>query len=323
MSEGNSVLAAKVAKVIDVSTGIWISSRSLVPSISTHLQEAQTVQKQTGQKQIVPLVVYDLPDRDCAAGASQGEFSSANGGEAKYQEYITAVASQIRSFSDVSVAVILEPDSIGNLVSNQGIAFCASGAPVQKRSLAYAISILGALPTVSIYLDAAHATWLGWPDNLAPTAKVVGDIYAAAKQLNPNAIARGLSTDVSNYNGLDQETTYHANLAPYLTAVGYPAHFVVDQGRSGNQNVTRRSTDWCNFRYAGLGIRPTASTGNSLLDAILWVKPPGESDGNSNPTSSHYDINCASNTSYIPSPDPGSWISGAFRSMVELATPPL
>ncbi|QRV99642.1 glycoside hydrolase family 6 protein [Ceratobasidium sp. AG-Ba] len=291
MSEGNSVLAAKVAKVIDVSTGIWISSRSLVPSISTHLQEAQTVQKQTGQKQIVPLVVYDLPDRDCAAGASQGEFSSANGGEAKYQEYITAVASQIRSFSDVSVAVILEPDSIGNLVSNQGIAFCASGAPVQKRSLAYAISILGALPTVSIYLDAAHATWLGWPDNLAPTAKVVGDIYAAAKQLNPNAIARGLSTD--------------------------------DQGRSGNQNVTRRSTDWCNFRYAGLGIRPTASTGNSLLDAILWVKPPGESDGNSNPTSSHYDINCASNTSYIPSPDPGSWISGAFRSMVELATPPL
>lgn len=40
---------------------------------------------------------------------------------------------------------------------------------------------------------------------------------------------------------------------------------------------------------AGLGIRPTTSTGNTLIDAIVWVKPPGESDGTSNTTSPRYD----------------------------------
>ncbi|KAG8694610.1 hypothetical protein FRC08_008376 [Ceratobasidium sp. 394] len=323
ISEGNSALAAKVAKLTSISTAIWIADRASVSSISTYLQDASNIQNQSKSKLIVPLVVYDLPDRDCAAGASAGEFSSANGGEAKYQEFITAVAAQLKSFPAVSVAIVLEPDSIGNMVSNQAIPFCATAAPVQKRGLAYAISVLGALPNVSIYLDGAHATWLGWPDSLGPTAKIVGDIYAAAKQLNPKALVRGISTDVSNYNGLDQEVTYHTNLAPYLDQVGYPAHFVVDQGRSGNQNVTRSGSDWCNFKYAGLGTRPTASTTSPLLDAVLWVKPPGESDGSSDPNSPRYVDTCASNTSYVPSPEAGSWGSGLFRSMVQLANPPL
>jgi len=30
---------------------------------------------------------------------------------------------------------------------------------------------------------------------------------------------------------------------------------------------------------SGLGLRPTASTGVPLLDAYLWVKTPGQSDG--------------------------------------------
>ncbi|KAG9081901.1 hypothetical protein FRC06_005336 [Ceratobasidium sp. 370] len=323
ISEGNSALAAKVAKLTSVSTAIWIADRASVSSISTYLQDASNIQIESQRKLIVPLVVYDLPDRDCSAGASAGEFSSANGGEGKYQEFITAVAAQLKSFPGIATAIVLEPDSIGNMVSNQGIPFCATATPVQKRSLAYAISVLGVLPNVSIYLDGAHATWLGWPDSLGPTAKVVGDIYAAAKQLNPKALVRGISTDVSNYNGLDQEITYHTNLASYLNQVGYPAHFVVDQGRSGNQNVTRSGSDWCNFKYAGLGPRPTANTTSPLLDAVLWIKPPGESDGSSDPNSPRYVDTCASNTSYVPSPEAGSWASGSFRSMVQLANPPL
>ncbi|KAG8705371.1 hypothetical protein FRC09_002996, partial [Ceratobasidium sp. 395] len=315
VKEGNSALAAKVNKLTSVSTNIWIADRASVSSIATYLQDAQNLQNQSGKKYVVPLVVYDLPDRDCAGGASAGEFSSAKGGEAKYQEFIQAVYTQFKAYPKVDLAVVLEPDSIGNMVSNQGIPFCATAAPVQKRGLAYAISVLGTLPNVYLYLDGAHATWLGWPDSLGPTAKVFGDIYAQAKQLNPNAIARGVSTDVSNYNGLDQETTYHANLAPYLTQVGFPAHFVVDQSRSGNQNVTRSGEDWCNFKYAGLGTRPTGDTKNALLDAVLWVKPPGESDGTSDPSSTRYNPVCASNTSFVPSPEAGNWASGSFRAM--------
>ncbi|MGE5131401.1 MAG: glycoside hydrolase family 6 protein [Gemmatimonadota bacterium] len=37
--------------------------------------------------------------------------------------------------------------------------------------------------------------------------------------------------------------------------------------------------NWCNSPGAGLGPRPAASPGPPLLDAYLWVKTPGQSDG--------------------------------------------
>lgn len=43
------------------------------------------------------------------------------------------------------------------------------------------------------------------------------------------------------------------------------------------------------FAGAGLGMRPTTNTGNGLIDSIVWVKPPGESDGTSVTTAARYD----------------------------------
>jgi endoglucanase len=42
---------------------------------------------------------------------------------------------------------------------------------------------------------------------------------------------------------------------------------------------TLAAGNWCNPPGSGLGLRPTASTGVLLLDAYLWVKTPGQSDG--------------------------------------------
>ncbi len=36
---------------------------------------------------------------------------------------------------------------------------------------------------------------------------------------------------------------------------------------------------WCNPPGRGVGLRPTADTGSALIDALLWIKIPGESDG--------------------------------------------
>jgi endoglucanase len=86
---------------------------------------------------------------------------------------------------------------------------------------------------------------------------------------------------------------YAANMG---TAVA-TTHFVVDTSRNGNgpnsmaafanapfdqpANVVSalQSGNWCNAPGSGVGLRPTASTGTLLLDAYLWVKIPGESDG--------------------------------------------
>lgn len=74
-------------------------------------------------------------------------------------------------------------------------------------------------------------------------------------------------------------------------------HFVVDTSRNGTgpNDMTRyaeapynqpadvvaalRAGNWCNPPGAGVGLRPTTRTGVPLLDAYLWVKIPGESDG--------------------------------------------
>jgi endoglucanase len=74
-------------------------------------------------------------------------------------------------------------------------------------------------------------------------------------------------------------------------------HFVVDSSRNGlgpnemqeyaaspydqpsSVISTLVSGNWCNPTGRGLGIRPTADTGVPLLDAYLWVKTPGQSDG--------------------------------------------
>src|SRR5256886_3832221 len=86
---------------------------------------------------------------------------------------------------------------------------------------------------------------------------------------------------------------YAANMG---TAVA-TTHFVIDSSRNGrgpnsmaafaaapfNQSASTISTlqsgNWCNPPGSGTGIRPTASAGTPLLDAWLWVKIPGESDG--------------------------------------------
>jgi endoglucanase len=64
-------------------------------------------------------------------------------------------------------------------------------------------------------------------------------------------------------------------------------HFVVDTSRNGQGPWTPTTAypdaqDWCNPPGRGLGVRPTAATGNPLVDAYLWVKTPGESDGQCN-----------------------------------------
>src|SRR5262245_22711779 len=65
------------------------------------------------------------------------------------------------------------------------------------------------------------------------------------------------------------------------------ARFVVDTSRNGGgpwqftPGTYTDPQDWCNPPGRGLGMRPVARPvpGNPLLDAYLWVKIPGESDG--------------------------------------------
>jgi endoglucanase len=62
-------------------------------------------------------------------------------------------------------------------------------------------------------------------------------------------------------------------------------HFVIDTSRNGvgpwapPAGVYPDAQDWCNPPDRGAGLRPTLDTGIALVDAYLWIKIPGESDG--------------------------------------------
>lgn len=101
--------------------------------------------------------------------------------------------------------------------------------------------------------------------------------------------------------------------------------YITDTSRNGVTNERGDCSNWCNINGSGLGLRPTtqvSSLGFAKLDAVTWIKTPGESDGTSN-TSGRFDPRCVSSDSYKPAPEAGQWFEDFFVMLVNNAQPPL
>ncbi len=105
------------------------------------------------------------------------------------------------------------------------------------------------------------------------------------------------------------------------------ARFVVDTSRNGlgpwqfTPGTYTDAQDWCNPPGRGLGARPLAQPlpGNPLVDAYLWVKIPGESDGQctrgaAGPTDPEWGL---------IDPAAGEWFPQQALQLAQLANPPL
>ncbi|KAJ7615569.1 cellobiohydrolaseII [Roridomyces roridus] len=325
---------AKALSVAKIPTFTWFDTIAKVPDLGTYLANASALGKSSGTPQIVQIIVYDLPDRDCAAAASNGEFSIANGGQANYFNYIDQLVAQIKPFPDVRVVAIIEPDSLANLVTNLSVQKCSNAQTTYLACVTYAIQQLNKLGNVYMYLDAGHAGWLGWPANLQPAATLFNSLF---KNAGSPSFVRGLATNVANYNALSAATPdpitqgnsnydeihYINALTPLLSSSGFPPHFIVDQGRSGVQNIRQQWGDWCNVKGAGFGTRPTSNTGVTAIDAIVWAKPGGECDGTSNTSSARFDFHCGLSDADQPAPEAGTWFQEYFTTLVTKANPAL
>ncbi|CAE6510086.1 unnamed protein product [Rhizoctonia solani] len=328
----DSTVAAKAAKVANIPTFTWFDVRAKVPTLGTYLADAQAKYVSTGKKQLVQIVVYDLPDRDCHAKASNGELTSANGGEALYKQYIDDIAAWITQYPQVRVVAVIEPDSLANLVTNLSDSRCSAAQDIYKRMTVYAIQKLSQ-PNIYLYLDAGHAGWLGWPANISPAAQLFGNLLTSAGGAYR---VRGLATNVANYNAITaasadpvtppnpnyDEQHYIAALIPLLQQYNFPAHFIVDQGRSGVQNIRDEWGNWCNIEGAGFGLRPGTSSVTGI-DQVVWVKPGGESDGTSDTSAVRYDSTCGLNDAKKPAPEAGTWFQAYFVDLVNNAVPAL
>ncbi len=240
--KGDIVNTLKTYKVQQTSSFVWVSRIADLSNIDTAIEAARKAQKWTGKKQIVGLVLYDLPDRDCSAGESAGELKSTENGLQRYKdEFIKPYAQKLAAAKDLTFAVVLEPDSLGNLVTNMGIELCANAADTYRAGIAHAIASLQ-YDHVNLYIDAAHGGWLGWDGNLPLAAK---EFATVVKLAGTGKKIRGFVTNVSNYNPFQaavrenytewsnswDESHYATSLAPHLVAEGLPARFIIDQGR--------------------------------------------------------------------------------------------
>ena len=169
--------------------------------------------------------------RDCAAESSAGELSADAAGEASYQHaFIDVIAAAFRAHPEQRIAVVLEPDSLSNLVTNLDRPRCKTAEGIYKRGIAYAISKLS-LPNVFLYLEAAHAGWLGFPKNIDRAAALYKDVLTMAG--GPDRV-RGFALNVSNYDpavdpaktprnrasAASDETGYADDLAKSLARIG-------------------------------------------------------------------------------------------------------
>ncbi|MFF8537537.1 glycoside hydrolase family 6 protein [Streptomyces sp. NPDC015532] len=383
--------------ISDQPTFVWLDRMAAIQGtadargLKAHLDAA----KAQGAN-LVQLVIYDLPGRDCAALASNGELGPDD--LATYQsDYIDPIAAILAdpAYASLRIVNLIEPDSLPNLVTNAG---GTAGSTTQcatmkangnyEKGVGYALHKLGALPNAYNYIDAGHHGWLGWDSNLTPSAQefkkaattngaTVNDVtgfivntanYSATKEpyvkvtdtVNGQTVRQSKWIDWNQY---DDESSYAQGLRTALVAQGFDAGIgmLIDTSRNGwggsarptgpgpttsvdayvdGGRIDRRihAGNWCNQSGAGLGERP-ATAPDTGIDAYVWAKPPGESDGASqavdndegkgfdrmcDPTYTGNGRNGNNLTGALAnSPLAGHWFSAQFRQLLANANPPL
>jgi cellulose 1,4-beta-cellobiosidase len=392
------------SRISNQPTGVWLDSIAAITapagsgyttSMQGHLDNA-LAQGATA----IQFVIYDLPGRDCAALASNGELgpTDIDKYEHSYIDPIAALEGNSK-YANLRIINIIEIDSLPNLVTNvSGNTATSECATMQQngnyvKGIQYALNSFHPFKNAYNYIDAAHSGWLGWDSNFGPAIQLFAS--TAAGTTAGYSSVDGFITDTANYTPLSEPYLTDPNLTiggqpikssnffqynPYFgelpyaqdfytkaVAAGFPSNIgmLIDTSRDGwggpnrptkvststdlntyvdQSRIDKRPSrgDWCNQSGAGLGERPKANPATHI-DAYVWIKPPGESDGSSsliptgpsNPGGKGFDQMCDpsyggnprnnnSATNALPnSPVSGAWFSAQFQQLMTNAYPPL
>ncbi len=233
--------AALVQQIADKPVARWLGG--WVTDIGREVDNAVSTITRSGALPV--FVAYNIPGRDCGLYSAGG----ANGANA-YRSWIRAFANGIRGRQAI---VILEPDALPGMD-------CLAPAQRAERIalMREAVQVLKAQKAL-VYIDAGHSQW--------------HSAEAMATRLRQVDIAQadGFSLNVSNYQATAANIAYGERLSKLVDG----KHYIIDTSRNGMGNATA----WCNPRGQALGVAPTTNTGHPLVDAFLWIKQPGESDG--------------------------------------------
>lgn len=386
------------AAIADEPSFVWMDRIAAITGTATsrglraHLDTALTQGASLFQ-----VVIYDLPGRDCAALASNGELKAEELDKYKtqYIDPISAILSDPQ-YASLRIVALIEPDSLPNIVTNAGSAAGATEAcrhvkqlGSYEKGVGYALNKLGDIENVYNYVNAGHHGWLGWDTNFDPAVDefklaatsegaTVDDVhgfivntanYSALKEphfkvtdtVNGQTVRQAKWVD---WNFYVDELSFAQALRDRLVSRGgfnSTIGMLIDTARNGwggsarpagpgpttsvdayadGSRTDRRihAGNWCNQVGAGVGERPTTAP-EPGIDAYVWAKPPGESDGNSQPVENDegkgfdrmcgptYEGNGRNGNSptgaMADAPLAGHWFSAQFQMLLANAYPPI
>ncbi|MFK4067847.1 glycoside hydrolase family 6 protein [Streptomyces sp. NPDC029674] len=243
---GRTEDARLIERIAGRPQAVWLTDEEPGAVVRTHVEAAAMAER------TAVLVAYFVPHRDCGSYSAGGARDAAH-----YRRWIDDFATGLGTRG---AYVILEPDAVAQLVAG-----CPEAdADERYELLAHAVQRLKRQPNTKVYVDAGNASWI--PDE----QRLVAPLRRAGI-----AEADGFALNVSNHQTDQVSSEYGRRLA---AALGGDKHFVIDSSRNGNGPYSG-SKPWCNPPGRALGTPPTARTGDPALDAYLWIKRPGESDG--------------------------------------------
>jgi len=213
---GDPTTCANLRVMQNTASAYWIDVIAKIDGNDT--KSASGILADAAKRNPAPLVVfivYDLPNRDCHAKASNGEIccnpntdgtcnydqggDCAQGLDTYKRKYIDPIAALFRTYQDrVPIVAVIEPDSLPNLATNQADPHCGNSATKAAYSVGipYAITTIHTqAPKVPLYVDAAHGGWLGWSNNAQAYSQLLQQMNVAGK-------IRGFATNVANYQPL-------------------------------------------------------------------------------------------------------------------------
>ncbi len=403
----NPTLAGEMESVATYPTAIWLDSVNAIYgtngsdsgySLKSLLNDALAEETTSTHPEVIELVIYDMPGRDCAALASNGTIPLSSSGLVTYEnKFINPIYNIISQpkYSHLRIVTVIEPDSLPNLVTNLSSSkqcALAASSGIYESAIEYDLNKFSQLSYVYNYLDIGHSAWLGWSSNMGPAVtlytKVVKSTTKGFSSIN------GFITDTANYVPVKEpymtateqiggqsvdsatfyqydpdidESDYAANLYSNFVQAGWPTTigFIIDTSRDGwggpkrpkgpslagnvNTFVDQSKIDgrpyrglWCNQAGAGMGYRPQADPKgypSAHIQAFVWIKPPGQSDGAGKPIPNNqgkkFDPNCSSTyqeneygytgpSNALPNaPLAGEWFNAQFEQLVENAYPPI
>jgi len=255
LRQTDAAKAALIDKIANQPQGLWMGewNSDIYRAVDHFVGRAQA------DGSVAVIIAYNVPHRDAAASAEEQGHSA--GGLASKEAYMRWIRDVHAGINNRPAVVVLEPDALPGLKSL---------SPEWQAERLYlikdAIKVLRQNPSAAVYIDAGHAAWLP-AEEMAELLKQAGVEYAS-----------GFSVNTSNYRATDECLEYGHKISELVGG----KHFVIDTSRNGAGPYLEAKTpeeSWCNPPGRKIGQPPTTNTGDPIVDGFLWLKRPGESDG--------------------------------------------